>query len=103
MGNSGRDESFVVGHRSRPACVHETAKPSTLAQTGRSGSRLRVDQPYTSIRWKQLELNAAQIRAFDFFVCAQRARAIVQNDSAGLEDVAVMRNFQGEIGVLFDQ
>src|SRR5712691_6956171 len=31
------------------------------------------------------------------------ARAIVQDDAAGFKDVAVMRNFQRQIGVLFDR
>ena len=44
----------------------------------------------------------AQVRTFHFLVCAERVAFIMQDDSAGLKDVAVMGNFQREIGVLVD-
>jgi hypothetical protein len=46
---------------------------------------------------------AAQVRTFHFLVCAERVAFIMQDDSAGLKDVAVMGNLQCEISVLFDE
>ena len=45
----------------------------------------------------------AQVRTFHFLVCAERVAFIMQDDSAGLKDVAVMGNLQCEISVLFDE
>ena len=45
--------------------------------------------------------SATQISAFDPGILAQFFRIALQDDLAGFEDVAEVRDFQREIGVLF--
>ena len=46
---------------------------------------------------------AAEVGAFHLLVCAQGRAFVVQDNSAGLEDVAVVGNFERKVRVLFHQ
>ena len=95
--------SFVRHRRVRtgracgsPATLSPRASGSnrSLASASRAGCRALAGEP---------RLTAAEIRAFHALIDAQRARFVVQDDSAGLEDVAVVGNFEREVGVLFHE
>ena len=45
----------------------------------------------------------AQVQFFDVFVFFEFFRGSLSHDSAALDDVAVMGDLQGQLGVLFDQ
>ena len=47
--------------------------------------------------------SAPKIGGPDFRVLAKGIRAVMQEDAAGLEDVAVVRDLERKVGVLLDQ
>ena len=46
---------------------------------------------------------ATEIGFADFGVCAESGGLVLEGDAAGFEDVTVMGDFEGEVGVLFDE
>ena len=54
-------------------------------------------------RWRDAEALTAQVRAAHLRIVAQGGGLILQDDATGLEHVAVVRDFEREVGVLFDE